>query len=97
MKNILYLLVMTVISGMVGCSSSKQYVEGTICKVGNEPFTNMAVQIDTYTIYPITADGNILKELESQQGYKVKIFYSKIDSSGETKRIILKAYEIINQ
>jgi len=71
-------------------------VEGTICKVGNEPFTNMAVQIDTHTIYPITADEDILKELESRQGYKVKILYSKIDSSGETKRIILKAYEIIN-
>lgn len=93
MKSILALFIMIVI---VGCSSSKQYVEGTICKVGNEPFTNMAVQTDAYTIYPITADEDILKELESQQGYKVKIFYSKIDSSGKTKRIILKAYEIIN-
>lgn len=83
--------------GIVGCSSGKQYMEGTICKVGNEPFTNMAIQVDSYTIYPITADTDILKELESKQGYKVKIFYSKIDSSGETKRIILKAYEIIKQ
>jgi starvation-inducible outer membrane lipoprotein len=97
MKNILGVLIMIGIFGMVGCSSGKQYIEGTICKIGNEPFTNMAIQVDAYTVYAITADKEILDELEKQQGYKMKIFYSKIDSSDGTKRVVLKAHEIINQ
>jgi starvation-inducible outer membrane lipoprotein len=97
MKNILGILIMIGVFGMVSCSSGKQYIEGTICKIGNEPFTNMAIQVDAYTVYAITANKEILDELEKQQGYKMKIFYSKIDSSGETKRVVLKAHEIINQ
>ena len=94
MKGLLSFLIMI---GIFGCSSSKQYVEGIICKVGNEPFTKMAIQVDAYTVYTITANEKILKELERQQGYRMKIFYSEIDSVDGTKRIILKEHEIINE
>ena len=95
MKSILALLIMMGIFG--GCSAGKKYVEGTICKVGNEPFTEMAIQVDAYTIYTITADKKILNELEKQQGYRMKIFYSKIDSSAGTKKIVFKTSEVINE
>ena len=94
MKIIFGILIMI---GIVGCSSGKKYVEGTICKVGNEPFTKMAIQTDAYTIYTITADKEILFNLEQQQGYKMKIFYSKIDSSLGVKNIIFQSHELIDE
>ena len=80
---------------ITGCSSSKGSLEGTICMIGNEPFTSIAIQVDSVTVYKLDADQDVLKELSMNQGKVAKISYCKVDSSESPKKIKIKKYEYI--
>jgi len=80
---------------IIGCSSSKESVEGTVCVIGNEPFTSLALQVDSSTVYKLTGEEEALKELTVNQGRKVKICFSEIDSTELPKIIKIYKHEIL--
>jgi hypothetical protein len=82
---------------MIGCSSGKESIQGTICRIGNEPFTSLAIQVDSVTVYKLVADDNVIKELGSNQGRLAKISYCEIDSTELPKKIKVKKHEILNK
>jgi len=70
-----------------GCSSSKDNTEamknitGVIEVVGNEPFTHLALRVNSTEIYILKCSAANKKLLESNQEKKAKIFYKTIDHS----------------
>ena len=94
MKKILFIIAVTM---MIGCSSGKESIQGTICRIGNEPFTSLAIQVDSVTVYKLVADDNVIKELGSNQGRLAKISYCEIDSTELPKKIKVKKHEILNK
>lgn len=79
----------------MGCSTGKESLQGTICKIGNEPFTSLAIQVDSVTVYKLIANDEVMKELGNNQGRTVKINYCGIDSTELPKKIKVKKHEII--
>jgi hypothetical protein len=94
MKKILFLISAMIV---MGCSSGKESLQGTICRIGNEPFTSLAIQIDSVTVYKLVADDNTIKDLDKNQGRLVKINYCEIDSTELPKKIKVKKHEILNK
>lgn len=94
MKRILFFITAII---MIGCSSGKESIQGTICRIGNEPFTSLAIQVDSVTVYKLVADDNVIKELGSNQGRLAKISYCEIDSTELPKKIKVKKHEILNK
>ena len=90
MKKILFIISATI---MIGCSSGKESIQGTICRIGNEPFTSLAIQVDSVTVYKLVADDNVIKELGSNQGRLAKISYCEIDSTELPKKIIQRVFQ----
>ena len=67
------------------------YIEGTIQKVGNEPFTKLALQVNDSTIYLLECTTEINNLLLSKQGEMYKIYFSeKIETELGTKVIVSK-------
>ncbi len=67
-----------------------QKVTGIIMVVGNEPFTRLAVRINDDKVYLVRCDDEIRKNLLSNQGKVVDLFYDEIDSnnSGVELRVV---------
>jgi len=57
--------------------NSNSTVEGKIVKVGNEPFTELAIQINDTSIYILDCDDKLSDSLSSNQGEMYKIYFNK--------------------
>jgi uncharacterized protein YcfL len=95
---LIYLLPLLIISG---CSSSKNNVQamnnliGEVEIVGNEPFTNLALRVDSAKIYILKCDNKTRDLLEKNQGKMVKIYYKSIDKSQRPNILIVDNAVII--
>lgn len=90
-----YLYFLFIFSLFWGCSSSKGSLEGTICMIGNDPFTEIAIQTDSITVYRIEASKEIKEVLIENQGRQAKIIYTKKDSSELPIKIYVKGYQLL--
>jgi hypothetical protein len=95
---LIYLLPLLIISG---CSSSKNNVQamnnliGEVEIVGNEPFTNLALRVDSAKIYILKCDNKTRDLLEKNQGKMAKIYYKSIDKSQRPNILIVDNAVII--
>ncbi len=92
MKNTIFFIIVVL---LFGCSSAKESMEGTICIIGNEPFTDVAIQVDSALVYKLKASPEVLKELSGNQGKKIKISYCEIDSANSPRTIKVEKHELI--
>lgn len=87
----------------ISCCSSKktstvvQTVIGTIQVIGNEPFTQLALETEDGTVYLLKAEGDIIEELFKHQGQFVKIQYKGIEELPEGKSILVEHVEILRE
>ena len=95
---LLYLLTLLIITG---CSSSKNKAQamnnfiGEVEIVGNEPFTNLALKVNSAKIYILKCDNKTKFLLEQNQGKMAKIYYKSIDKSKQPNILIVENAEII--
>jgi len=86
---------------LVSCSASKQTsteegtVTGRIFVVGNEPFTNLAIQTNDGKMILLRCDKKISVELSSMQGSLAKIKYNGTEQSPRGSMLKVVEYEII--
>jgi len=57
--------------------NSSSAVEGKIVKVGNEPFTELAIQINDNSIYILDCNTELSDSLSNNQGESYKIYFNK--------------------
>ncbi|MDR3626272.1 MAG: hypothetical protein P4L45_05540 [Ignavibacteriaceae bacterium] len=94
------IIVLPVILFIYGCSPAKdtsetKYIMGVVVVVGNEPFTNLAIQTSPSDVVILDCDKETKDYLLNNQGKKVKIFYEKIDNTKKPNIIYLQKSEII--
>jgi hypothetical protein len=87
---------------LYGCMGSTyelkaKYIIGKVVVVGNEPFTNIAVQTSPTNTLVLNCDIETKNFLLNNQGQTVRIFYDKIDDSATPKAIFVKKYEIVHE
>jgi hypothetical protein len=70
---------------------------GKITKVGNEPFTNLALMLDDSTMILLDCKENIKSELEIHQGSFYKIIGNLIDDDKMVQKIIVKNVEKVRK
>jgi len=63
--------------------------------IGNDPFTEIAIQTDSITVYRIEASKEIKEVLIENQGRQAKIIYTKKDSSELPIKIYVKEYQLL--
>jgi len=86
---------------ILGCASSKakkdnlKNITGRIEVVGNEPFTHLALRVNSAEIYILKCSAANKKLLESNQEKKAKIFYKTIDHSRKPNIITVERAIII--
>jgi hypothetical protein len=90
-----YLYLLFIFSLFLGCSSSKESIEGVICMIGNDPFSEIALQTDSITVYRLEASMEIKEVLIKNQGRQAKIIYNKKDSSELPPKIFVKEYQLL--
>ena len=98
----LYLILAIAVVVYYGCAASKdnaaiKEMTGQIVVVGNEPFTNVAIQVNPSTNYILDCSGEIRATLLDNQGKWVKIFYNKIDNSNNINTIEVQKAEILTR
>lgn len=78
-----------------GCSSSGKIV-GTIYVIGNEPFTQVAVEDSAGIIYRIETTKELERQLRGLQGRKVELSYSKLTTTEIGKTIAVGSIKEVN-
>lgn len=88
---------------LLNCSGDKTeltkkevFIEGVITKVGNEPFSELVIQVHDSTSYIMECDKAMTDSLSKQQGEFYRVYYTKkiVTQLGE-KITILKVERII--
>jgi hypothetical protein len=92
------LIAILFIAGCTGSSSAfrAKYIVGEVVVVGNEPFTNLALQTSPSSIIILDCDKETKDFLLKNQSKTAKIFYDKIDNTKTPNTIHVKKYEIIS-
>jgi hypothetical protein len=99
MKSVAVTVLLLVLSGIIGAGSMKGgeeevQVTGRIYVMGNEPFTQVAIQLDDGKVYALT--GEYDKDLRALQGKRLTI---KGKLSGKTPRgaeaIEVKSFQVL--
>lgn len=88
-----FLLIMLI--SVVSCSSSKdsaregevKTLQGRVFVVGNSPFTHMALQTDSTTVYLLDCSDEIQKKLSEHQGNLAEISYNGTTQTPEGKAL----------
>jgi hypothetical protein len=63
--------------------TTKGTVKGTIYVIGNEPFTTLAVEDSSKTMYRISSSKELREKLQKLQGKVVNVAFSKADTTAE--------------
>ncbi|HED07066.1 MAG TPA: hypothetical protein ENI57_03005, partial [Ignavibacteria bacterium] len=86
MKKFTQIILFAIIISFAGCSSSSKIsmkiknINGIAIVVGNEPFTHIAIQVDSNTVYLIKSNPKIEHMLLMNQGKKIIVKYNKIEN-----------------
>jgi hypothetical protein len=99
-KYIVLAVIFFLISLDIRCSvlqtvAEDKFVTGEVEVVGNEPFTKIALRINSAEVYYLQCDKETERILLQAQGKKAKIFYNKIDDSQKPNTILVKRAEFI--
>ncbi|PID59431.1 MAG: hypothetical protein CR986_06045 [Ignavibacteriae bacterium] len=79
-------------------SDSLKYVEGTIIMVGNEPFVELALNVNDSLVYVLDCPKEMQDSLKQKQGESFIIYYSdKIKNEIGTKLIVTENKKIEKQ
>lgn len=89
--NVLLLIVLLL---SASCSSSKdsaqgevKTIKGRVFVVGNSPFTHMALQTDSTTVYLLDCSEEIRKQLSEHQGNFAEVSYKDTVETPEGKAL----------
>jgi uncharacterized lipoprotein YehR (DUF1307 family) len=101
-KQIILMLVLVMVLFVSGCAGSKNILQvksvvGKIVVVGNEPFTNLALQTSPSSILILDCSKETKDFLFNNQGKAVKIFYEMRDDTKTPNVIYVKNYEMLIQ
>jgi len=99
-KQIFVLIISSLMILVSGCSPSKdaaeaKYITGIIVVVGNEPFTNLAVQTGPSEVVILDCDKETKNFLLGNQGKNVKIYYERIDNSKKPYVVYVQKSELL--
>ncbi len=102
MKKIILMAVLLIIPFSSGCFSHQdslkaKFVVGQVVVVGNEPFTNLAVKINSTSTYVLKCDKETKELLWKNQGRIIKIFYDSVDNEKVPKEIDVRKVEFISK
>ena len=98
----IFIISFITVMAFISCASSKETsnmkeLVGQVVVVGNEPFTNLALQINPSINYILECNGKTKDILLGNQGKWVKIFYNKIDNSNNINTIEVQKAEILTR
>jgi hypothetical protein len=98
----IWAIILTAILIFSGCIETHhimraKYIIGQVVMVGNEPFTNLAIQTSPTNIIILDCDNKTRNFLLKNQGQRVKIFYEKIDKTRSPNVIYVQKSEIISE
>ena len=86
------------------CGSQKELDEatpvliGTVYVIGNEPFTDLSLQLDDHRIRIIQKDTTELyRRLWKMQGQKLRIHFRPMDAASDSTHITLEQIELIKE
>lgn len=88
MMKLLGVIWLLALAGFAACSSSGKIV-GTIYVIGNEPFTQVAVEDSTGTLYQIETTKELERQLRALQGRTVELRYSKLTTTATGRTIVV--------
>ena len=103
MKKLIIVLTSLILILIFSCSDkrignstdSNSTIEGRIVKVGNEPFTKLAIQINDTTIYLLDCKDELADSLSNKQGEMYKVYFNKkIETELGTKVIVTNVEKI---
>ncbi len=103
MKKVNLVILLLLFATLLNCSGDKTelekkrnnsnkeiFIEGTIATIGNEPFTELAIQVNDSTSYILECNKAISDSLLKQQGELYKVYYdNKSPSSKVDGKIIV--------
>ena len=101
-KQFLLVTILITVLFFSGCTGAKntvlaRYIIGEVVVVGNEPFTNLALQTGPSNIIILDCDTKTKDFLLNNQGKTVKVFYEKIDDTKTPNVIYVQNTEIISK
>ncbi|HEX2960172.1 MAG TPA: hypothetical protein VHO43_00175 [Ignavibacteriales bacterium] len=86
------------------CSSSKdsaagevKTIKGRVFVVGNSPFTHMALQTDSTTVYLLDCSKDIQKQLSEHQGNFAEVSYSGTVETPDGKALKVTGASLLPQ
>lgn len=97
-----YILSFVLVIILLSCAASNSTgkaneLVGQVVVVGNEPFTDLALQVNPSLIYVLDCKGETRETLLGHQGKWVKIFYKKIEVKNNYKTIKVEKAEILSK
>jgi len=81
----------------LACAAQRATIEGAVVVVGNEPFTSVAIQTTSGTVYRIAAPPALERRLRQVQGMKILAEYSRMDSTAEGIKIIITKFKMLER
>lgn len=85
----------SILALFMSCASPKTIV-GTIYVIGNEPFTQLAVEDSTGTVYRIETTKELEMQLRRMQGRIVELSYSKLTTTEVGKTIAVGSIQEVS-
>lgn len=100
MKNIGPVLLLAVL--LWACGGQKELDEatpvlvGTVYVIGNEPFTDLSIQMDDRRVRIVQKDTTALyRRLWKMQGQKLRIHFRPMNTPSDSTHIILERFELV--
>jgi len=81
----------------LACATQRATIEGAVVVVGNEPFTSVAIQTSSGSIYRVAAPPDLERRLRGVQGMKILAEYSAMDSTAEGMKIIVTKFKMLER
>lgn len=81
----------------LACAAQRGAIEGSVVVVGNEPFTEVAIQTPGGGVYRVSAPPDLERRLRQVQGMKVLAEYSRIDSTAQGLKIVVTEFKTLSE
>ena len=84
----------------LGCTGLRNHnpnhiVQGKIVLIGNEPFTQLAIQDEDGYVFQLICPKRLEQKLLQNQGDHIRVYYSQIVQTEQYARITVERYELV--
>ena len=89
------LLLASAVCTITRTKTSSGVIQGKIYIIGHDPFPQLGLEDATGTVYVLSCPEEIRKELEKQQGQRVRLHCSSILKNKHQNKATVKHFEVI--